>query len=117
VFGRFRETSLAAMDSEQRPQYAHFYGLDHPLPEHVPAFQGLIMDDQANVWLERYRQPWEEDSRYEIVDRQGRWLGQVEVPAKLRIFQIGTDFVLGRQVDSLGVERVRVHALRRGGGL
>jgi hypothetical protein len=116
VFGRFRETSLAAMDSEQRPQYAHFYGLDHPLPEHVPAFQGLIMDDQANVWLERYRQPWEEDSRYEIIDRQGRWLGQVQVPAKLRIFQIGTDFVLGRQVDSLGVERVRVHALRRGGG-
>jgi hypothetical protein len=71
------------------------------------------VDSEEHIWLERYRLPWEADSRWEVVASDGRWLGDVVAPARLRILQIGRDFVLGRQVDSLGVERVRLHALRR----
>lgn len=113
VWDRYRESSLASMDSTQRPRYEHFYGLNHPLPERVPAFQTLLVDADSNVWLERYRLPWETDSRWEVIDPEGRWLGELAAPARLRLLQIGHDFVLGRQADSLGVERVRVHALRR----
>jgi hypothetical protein len=101
------------MDSSRRIQYEHFYGLNHPLPERVPAFQGIIVDDEANVWLERYRLPWETESRWEVVGPEGRWLGQVVTPPRLRLLQVGRDFVLGRHADSLGVERVRVHPLRK----
>ena len=66
------------------------------------------------VWLERYRQPWESDSRWEVVGADGQWLGQVLAPSRLRILQVVGYFVLGRHLDSLGVERVRVHRLRHG---
>jgi hypothetical protein len=114
VYARYREVSLAKMAPERRRRYAPFYSLSHPLPEHMPAFQGLIVDGETNLWLERYRLPWDEDWRYEVVDGQGRWLGQVRAPERLRIYQVGADFVLGRQLDSLGVERVQLHPLRRG---
>ena len=113
VWDRYKESSLASMDSTQRPRYEHFYGLNHPLPEHVPAFQTLMVDAESHAWLERYRLPWETESRWEVIDAEGRWLGQVAAPARLRLLQIGRDFVLGRHSDSLGVERVRVHALHR----
>lgn len=113
VWDRYKDSSLASMDSTQRPRYEHFYGLNHPLPERVPAFQTLLVDAESHVWLERYRLPWETDSRWEVIDPEGRWLGAVAAPERLRLLQVGRDFVLGRQVDSLGVERVRVHALRR----
>lgn len=113
VYPRYREASLAAMDSAQRVQYEHFYALSHPLPEFVPAFQGILVDDSANIWLERYRMPGETDARWEVISADGRWLGGVAAPDRVRLLQVGTDFVLGRHLDSLGVERIRVHPLRR----
>lgn len=113
VLARYVEASLATMDSANRAQYAHFYGLSHPLPEHIPAFQTLLVSDEAHVWLERYRLPGDTVPRWEVVAPDGRWLGAVTGPPRLRIHQIGPDFVLGRHLDSLGVERVRMHALRR----
>jgi hypothetical protein len=113
AYARYRDASLAGMDSTQRAQYEHFYGLSHPLPEFVPAFQGLLVDDKSNTWLERYRMPGETDSRWEVVGANGRWLGQVAAPSRVRLFQVGVDFVLGRHLDSLGVERIRVYALRK----
>jgi hypothetical protein len=113
VFPRYRDASLAGMDSAQRQQYQHFYDLSHPLPEHIPAFQGMLIDDDGNAWLERFRMPGETDSRWEILATDGQWLGQVTAPPRLRLFQVGRDFVLGRHLDSLGVERIRIHALRK----
>jgi hypothetical protein len=101
------------MDSAQRARYDHFYGLSHPLPETVPAFQGLVVDDEGNAWLERYRLPGDAESRWEVVAPDGKWLGQIVAPPRLRLYQVGRDFVLGRHLDSLGVERVRVHKLTR----
>lgn len=111
AYPRYRQASLASMDSAQRARYEHFYGLPHALPEYVPAFQGILADDERNLWLERYRMPGETASRWEVVTAEGAWLGQVPAPPGLRLFQVGRDFVLGRHLDSLGVERVRIHRL------
>jgi hypothetical protein len=113
AFPRYRDASLASMDSVQRARYDHFYGLNHPLPETVPAFQSLLVDDEGSLWLERYRLPGDAESRWEVVARDGTWLGQIVAPPRLRLYQVGRDFVLGRHLDSLGVERVRVHKLTR----
>ena len=113
VYDRYKMTDLAATSVERRPLYEHFYSMNHPIPDRVPAFQDLVIDDELNVWLERYRLPWETDSRWDVVGSDGRWLGTVAAPTRFRIMQIGRDFVLGRQLDSLGVERVRVHRLQR----
>lgn len=113
IYPAYVEASLSTMDTVQRPRYERFYGLNHPMPEHVPAFQSLHVDADAHVWLERYRQPGDTVSRWEVIEPEGRWLGSVTVPPRFRILQVGPDFMLGRHLDSLGVERVRVHALHR----
>lgn len=115
VYARFVEASLATMDSAQRAQYAHYYGLSHPLPERIPAFQGMLVADDSHVWLERYRLPGDTVPRWEIVAPDGRWLGTVSAPPRFRLFQVGPDWVLGRHLDTLGVERARVHRLARPG--
>jgi hypothetical protein len=113
IYAGYVDASLTAMDSARRAQYEHFYGLTHPMPAHVPAFQAMLVDSNANIWLERTRMPGDSVTRWEVVDSEGAWFGTVTVPLRLRVMQVGDDFVLGRQLDSLGVERIRVHALRR----
>ena len=114
VYARYVESSLATMDSTRRPQYEHFYGLKHPLPEHIPAYQAMLIDATSHVWLERYRLPGDTLPSWDVIAPNGRWLGAVSVPPRLRVMQVGEDFVLGRHLDSLGVERIRVHPLGRG---
>jgi hypothetical protein len=111
VYARYVESSLASMDSSRRAQYEHFYGLKHPLPERVPAYQAMLVDATSHVWLERYRLPGDTMPSWDVVAPNGRWLGAVAVPPRLRVMQVGADFILGRHLDSLGVERIRVHRL------
>jgi hypothetical protein len=89
------------------------YGLNHPLPERIPAYQAILIDATSHVWLERYRLPGDTIPKWDVVAPNGRWLGAVSVPPRLRVMQVGMDFVLGRHLDSLGVERIRVHPLGR----
>jgi hypothetical protein len=116
VYARYVESSLATMDSTRRAQYAHFYGLNHPMPDRIPAYQAMLVDATSHVWLERYRLPGDTMPSWDVVAPNGRWLGAVAVPPRLRVMQVGADFVLGRHLDSLGVERVRVHPLSRSTG-
>lgn len=114
VYDRYREESLAgAQDQVQRRLYAHYYDLDLPVPEYLPAFQGLLVDEEGYLWVEGYRLPWENQASWEVFDPDGRWLGTVETPIGLRPYQIGADFLLGRHRDELGVERVLLFELAK----
>ncbi len=107
VYDRYRQESLNdTRDQMQRSLYAHYYDLDLPIPEYLPAFQELLVDDDGYLWVERYRLPWENQPRWEVFDPDGRWLGTVETPIGLRPFQIGADSLLGRHRDEMGVESV-----------
>jgi hypothetical protein len=46
-----------------------------------------------------------------VFDPEGVWLGTVEVPPGLRIYEIGPDYMLGRWDDELGVEHIRSYRL------
>ena len=48
-----------------------------------------------------------------IFDRQGRYLGSVEFPARLRVHEVGSGYVVGVVADEVGVEHVQLHALHR----
>ena len=114
VYGRYQEESLKEMGSgESFQRYARFYAQNLPVPERVPCCQDLMIDVSGCIWVERYRLPWEADSRWDVLDPSGRWLGSVDTPSGLHVIQIGSDFVLGVSSDSLGVERVVTHSLSR----
>ena len=53
--------------------------------------------------------------RWYILDPEGRAVATVTMPPRLRIEEIGTDYILGVATDGDGVETVRMYGLRRGG--
>lgn len=86
-----------------------------PLPDSLPAAQGVVVDNLGYIWVEHYRPPWESEPTWAILDANGRWLGTVHTPRGLRIYEIGADYVLGVWRDEMNVEYVRMYALRRAG--
>ncbi|MGD2153322.1 MAG: hypothetical protein PVG79_08630 [Gemmatimonadales bacterium] len=86
---------------------------DMPFPETMPAYRRLIVDSEANLWVEEYRRPGDDQPRWTVFDPQGVMLGTVETPPNLEVYQVASDFVLGRRTDELGVESVQLYKLKR----
>jgi hypothetical protein len=86
-----------------------------PAPATRPAFAALVVDATGAVWLGPYRSQGVTagPAEWAVFDRAGTWLGHVSLPGDLRVFEIGQDYVLGTQRDSLDVEHVQVRRLRR----
>jgi hypothetical protein len=98
---------------------------DAPLPERLPSFSDLLVDDVGNIWLREYvppglaveRVPW-----WYILDPEGvlRWRVRAPQPLIRRSGPraepapyIGDDGVLSVERDELGVERVVFLPLRK----
>lgn len=110
TWSRYRQDVLAGItNAQQRTLYEDYFSLDLPLPEFLPAYDLMRVDDARRVWLRRYRLPWEEGQRdWDVIGTAGAWLGAAASPDDFTPFRIGHDTMLGVQRDSLGVERVQL---------
>jgi hypothetical protein len=100
-------------DREDEASYTELYKQDLPIPEYAPLYTTLKVDDERRVWLERFRLPGDTGPRrWDVIAPTGEWLGTVAVPPRFTLFRAGRDYVLGRTLDSLGVERVQRHRVR-----
>lgn len=84
-----------------------------PIPEFHPAFGSIYVDSADHLWVEETRITEDEPRIASIFDPEGRAVGSVTLPARLRIFEIGTDYILGAYADDLGVEYLRMYPLTR----
>lgn len=91
-------------------------------PEFKPAFSDLRIDEAGNFWLEEYRfyHPTEvpDDSVptfWSVFDREGVWLGRVEVPGRLLVHDVYNDRLIGVWKDELGAASVRVYRINKPG--
>ncbi len=82
-----------------------------PLPEIMPAFSRLLVDEVGWLWAELYRFDVRAPMRWLVFGPNGEGFGSVDMPPDLEVWQIGRDFVLGVWQDELDVEYVRRHAL------
>lgn len=85
-----------------------------PLPDSTPAHAELEVDAVGRLWVQRYTPPWEEANDWWVFASDGVWLGTVSLPAGLRVFEIGEDYVLGVTQDELDVEYGVKHGLEGG---
>jgi hypothetical protein len=106
---RFARVPTATEVDEQA-----FYDQGLPLPEFVPLYRAAFADPQGNVWAHRYRIPEETAGQYDVFDQDGAWLGTVEMPPDLTVFEIGSDHVVGMSRDSLDVQRVDIYGIVKG---
>ena len=109
---RFRQANSDAPRYDEPTAWAR-YLREIPFPERMPLYRRLLVDAGRNLWAERFRPPWGEGSSWYVFDEQGAWLGEVDTPPGLFIFEIGTDYVLGRYRDELDVQSVVVIPLDR----
>ncbi|MEX0892015.1 MAG: 6-bladed beta-propeller [Gemmatimonadota bacterium] len=85
-----------------------------PFPDHMPYYEGLLVDASGNLWVQRYRTEADDGPvLWDVFAKEGRWLGPVEVPSGLRVEWISEDRMVGVHYDDLGVGRVRVYALEK----
>lgn len=105
----------SARSSEQEAEWGRaFDAADHPAT--FPAFSAIFIDRLDHVWV-RHPPPVQGDSdspvNWDIYDSDGVFLGELTLPVGLSLHDVGEDYILGVKYDSLGVERVQLHALTR----
>ncbi len=95
---------------EQRRQAAE---LD--FPDTKPAYASSIRGDaQGNIWVPGYSIQDDEGPRmplWAVFDRGGRYLGELELPRRFRVLEIGADYLLGVWRDEFDVEHLRQYDL------
>ena len=78
----------------------------------LPFFGSPFADANGNVWLPSYRLAYpEEGSPYTVISSEGKWLGRVEAPTRLRILDVAGGMVLGVLRDEMDVESVVVYEM------
>jgi hypothetical protein len=82
-----------------------------PLPETMPAYANVVLDDPGNIWVLEYNRPGDDRPRWTVFDPDGQLLGTVEFPTGFTPEHIGEDFVLGQWQDEFDVEYVQLYEL------
>ena len=77
-----------------------------PYPKFLPATTGLIRAHNDDVWVSGSVRAGESQRAWFVISRPGRVLARVDLATDLELLDAGSDFVLTRRRDSLGVEQV-----------
>jgi hypothetical protein len=99
-------------------------------PDHYPRLARLLSDETDHLWIMKYpevmepvssdqyfcpHQPAVPDGGAEwiVLDHSGRPMAEVRTPPDLYVLEIGADYILGVRRDSLDVQSIAMHELRR----
>ncbi len=111
---RYKHELLEEAAEEGYRQTAERLLRDMPFPQRMPAHGALRVDVEGDLWVAGYARPGEDQVHWTVFDPDGVMLGGVETPRRFHVYQIGTDFVLGRFDDELDIEHVRLYELIKG---
>lgn len=96
------------------------------LADSFPAFSAVILATDGHLWVRNHVQgeslacpegEWDDVgvrtqcNSFSVFDPDGRWLGTVETPRGVQIFEIGDDYLLGVRRDDLEVQYVVRHEI------
>ena len=84
-----------------------------PYPETHAPYDSLLTGQDAELWVRRAHPASGEPSTWTVLGRDGAASGTVTLPAGMRLFHMGADFIVGMTRDSDDVEHVAVYPLRR----
>lgn len=85
-----------------------------PVPDSLPAFQSLRVDEMGWLWAEVYGWDPAQPKKWMVFDPEGQAHGIVNTPPGLDLRWIGESRILGVWLDEFGVEYVKQHKLRKG---
>ncbi|MGH2658222.1 MAG: hypothetical protein ACRDHS_00845, partial [Actinomycetota bacterium] len=80
-------------------------------PRTYPAFARVLVDWADNLWIEEYPIPGTPTTQWAIYSPAGVKIAGIALPSDLRLFEAGSDYVLGAWRDEFGVDYVRLYTL------
>ena len=110
---RYVERQLASETDPDRIRRMRALYEEVPFHDVLPAYGNLEVDTEGNLWVADYALAGESVTSWRVFDKEGTMLGKIDAPSELTIFEIGADYILGKSVDSLGIERVVLLRLRK----
>lgn len=110
---RWRASQLALSPTEARETALNTIMREATIPDRQPDWNALALDALGDVWVRHYALDRQQPSTWTVFDPDGRWLGEVGMPASFDVREIGADYLLGVHVDSLGGEYVEPYAIRK----
>lgn len=88
---------------------------DRRYEDFVPPMSEIRVDATGAIWSRGRDLPDRDTGRtWQIFHRDGPWLGEVVAPERLTIFEIGSDYVLGVELDAFDVPTVMLYELIKG---
>lgn len=108
----FIEVELADVEERRHPAIrAAIEALEWP--ESIPAFTELRVDNTGVVWLKRFTVEPDEPETWSLLHSELAYLGDVQLPPRRSLLEIGDEYLLLLSRDELDVERVERVSLNR----
>jgi hypothetical protein len=85
-------------------------------PVSRPSYTQLLLDPLGNLWALQFDPALRSAQEWWVFDPEGVWLGSMSFPPAFRLMDARGQLVAGIETDDLGVERVVVYGLQKGGG-
>ena len=112
AIGRLRQSLLMdAMNWSDRARIEAFYAM--PFPRNAPRFTRFLPGINGEMWIEQFREDPAAPRMYAVVDRNGLAIGQVRVPARVLLLEVGVADVMAVRTAEDGVQHVVRYSLRR----
>ena len=84
-----------------------------PFPKTTPPYAAFTVDDDGNLWVQESVITGDDPTPWSIFAPDGKLLASVTTPARFRLTQAGSGFVLGVWQDEDDVQHVRSYSLTR----
>jgi hypothetical protein len=84
-----------------------------PFPSTMAPITALVADSDGNLWVQEAAPMQAPDTRWRVLDPEGKAVAVVHLPKGLRVTQVGRDWVLGIVLDEDQAEHVQLYRLMR----
>ena len=109
-----RRLATVRPDRRQATETDH---ASYPYPKVFPPYAALRVDALDHLWVQDYPRAASATVLWSVFNPAGRQVAEVALPRDLEVFEIGSDYVLGRYLDpDEAIPQVRVYRLDRGAG-
>lgn len=103
---------LALQPTEEAREYAQAAFDELPVPETVPPFTYMLVDDEDRLWVSDFAWYGRTPREWTVFDAAGTVAARVHVPEQVRLLDVQSDRVLGVRLDELDVEHPVVLSIR-----
>lgn len=84
------------------------------LPATLPPYNAFVVDALDHLWVQDFPRASIKTVRWSVFTADGRLVGRVQLPTALDVYEVGSDYVLGRYLDAdASVPLIHLYKLTR----